>query len=217
MSCGIEEYYYLPQIPEVNINVQFNTNAIIEIPAISTTTFYYASGYSIFYRIYLSAEPAGSSENKSAVNPSLLEDFNFFYPYTDPSNYTLITSANTFSSRGYFELDYIIDIDDKRLDISFSPGTPEIVLDNVSQPIKRSRDVRNNNPQVTESFMNTAELCKNENAVSTYNADTAPIRNAQPLFAYTAMYFVTVGMNPETFNRIYSKPTFIGVFILPNE
>jgi len=230
-ACGIEEFYYLPQVPQESISVQFNSNADIDIPAISSVNFYYASGYQIFYRIYLSDELLDTinENNFSRINPSLLNDFNFFSSYTDLTNNTIVMTSSIFSSRNYFEMDYAVEIDfamnrnGGNLSLNFLPEDgiyPVADFNGDTRILRRSRDViRDSQTNIIEPnnfFWNTAELRNNLNAVSVYNADTAPIQNRTPVWAYTAMYIVTTGQNPQTFARIYSKPTFIGVFKLPD-
>ena len=235
-ACGIEEFYYLPQVPQENISVELNSNALIIIPAISSE-FYYASGYLIFYRIYLSDVllETINENNFAKINPSLLSDFNFLSSYTDVTSNTILTTSATFTGRNYYELDYKIEIDFEmnknggNLSLNFPPEenafptatfTPSDKIQSAAENLKRSVDViRDSQTNISEPnryFRNTVELCNNSNAVSAYNADTAPLQNKNPEYAYTAMYIITTGQNPETFTRIYSKPTFIGVFKLPD-
>ena len=235
-ACGIEEFYYLPQVPQENISVQFNSNAEIIIPAI-LDKFFYASGYLIFYRIYLSDKllETINENNFSEINPSLLSDFNFLSSYTDVTSNTILTTSATFTSRNYYELDYKIEIDSAinidggNLSLNFPPAedafptatfTPFGSSTGSTLNLKRSvdviRDSQTNISELNRYFRNTEELCNNSNAVSAFNADTAQIQNKIPQWAYAAMYIVTIGQNIETFTRIYSKPTFIGVLKLPD-
>ena len=215
VSCGIEEYYYLPQIPEIAINRNFNDDATLTIPQIPPE-FYYATGYKIFYRIYLSDNHSGSWETMNTINNSLVSDYNAFLPLTDPTDLTSIISANTFSNRGYHELDYIFD--DKSggtLRIHFPTldyDIPIITLNGgASVPLLRSRALVSPAPIGNLYFQNTPEL-SNENATSEINADVASGSGDE--YAYAAMYIVIVGNNPENFTRIFGKPTFINVFKL---
>ena len=56
ISCGLEEYYYLPPIPQGGIFVSDNTKAEITIPNVYTPANGYGYFYTfkIFYRIYIS-------------------------------------------------------------------------------------------------------------------------------------------------------------------
>jgi len=112
-SCGIDKYYYLPQVPEINIRTELNTDATISLPStLSQAEFSeYAPGYSIYYRIYITDHSQTGEIQKppspemSTINAALLSDFNFFLPFTDPVNYTSIPNANTFRTRNFHELE----------------------------------------------------------------------------------------------------------------
>ena len=52
LSCGIEENYFLPQVPEAYISRELNSDAMLIIPSIDQ--YYYALNYTIFYKIYIS-------------------------------------------------------------------------------------------------------------------------------------------------------------------
>ncbi|MDR0323423.1 MAG: hypothetical protein LBI12_03120, partial [Treponema sp.] len=102
-SCGIEEYYYLPQVPKNSIPERFNTEADINLPAILE---HYGSHYTIFYRIYVSNLPNGSKPELSQISPALANDYAFFDSFTNPTNTSNIPSDNTFRNRNYFELEF---------------------------------------------------------------------------------------------------------------
>jgi len=211
-SCGIEEYYYLPQVPEGNITRISNTRAEIKIPSIDSVEFYYATGYIIFYRIYISDYSIVdiSMSEISQISPMLAEDFNIFEPYTNPAN-TLIPNVNTFRSRNYFELE--IDGDIQTI-LKTTGGTVNIIFSDVigtSPSLTQGVDVYNlfrSNPEQDRYFFNTEEL-----RAST-NADVSKRVDVDGQHAYVSMYIVAVGLNP-AFSRIYSKPTHINIFRLP--
>ncbi|MCL2720129.1 MAG: hypothetical protein FWD47_02175 [Treponema sp.] len=220
-SCGIEEYYFLPQVQELpgyNLINTVNTESNINIPPIPSF-YYYATGYIIFYRIYLSNHGAGSSENPNLINPTLLSDINYFQPFTDPTNNSSFIGSNTFPNRRYYELTQI-NAAGGNLFIRFPTNIgeyPTLSLNGSAHVnLNRSSTIVSSRPEGDRSFRNTSELNNNENATASINADVAPASGATG-HAYAAMYIVTVGQNPENFNRIYSKPTFISVFKLPND
>ncbi|MCL2809331.1 MAG: hypothetical protein FWD24_04600 [Treponema sp.] len=220
-TCGIEEYYFLPQLQELsgyNRFTQLNTYAEIYIPSIPSE-YYYANGYVIFYRIYLSGTDGGDQNNLNIINPALLSDYNFLLPFTDITNNTSITNINTFSSRRFYELEYAIGAGGGNLKINFPTeqgGFPVISLndDNLIN-LSRSSTLVSSRPVNDLSFRNTTELNNNANAITTVNADVAQ-STGQTGHAYAAMYIVAIGQNPQNFTRVYSKPTFISVFKLPN-
>jgi len=239
LTCGIDEYYYLPQLSENSILSQNNTRAEINIPSNSLNQAYYATGYIIFYKIYISnleinsVNDIISSSSSTITNSSIYRDYKYLEPYTDPSNTTSITLLNTFSGRGFYELDLEgINIRDTVLsknggtfDITFPtrPGEePFINYNGNDYFLLRSNGSKEGgtpfNPIPEDRyFFNSDDLKNYTNATSTINADVSGIPqtevNAQT-DAYASMYIVAVGQNPTTFARLYGKPTFISIFKL---
>jgi hypothetical protein len=225
-SCGIPEYFYLPQIPESNVKTALNTNAEVSLPAISDD-YYYAGSYTIFYRIYVSNENlvATSSAELSQISSALLSDYTAFSQITNPANTSAITSSNTFRNRNYFELEF------EGVDIASilpkSGGTLRIIFPTSpwDYPVATINDgqeyrLRRSTSQLTSPeprddlfFRNTQELRFYQNANSNINADVAG-RSGEMQYAYVSMYIVAVGANPVNFTSIYSKPTHISVFKL---
>ncbi|MCL2765472.1 MAG: hypothetical protein FWD40_09375 [Treponema sp.] len=217
-ACGIDEYYYLPQVNPSSVARVMNTDAEIRIPSI--TSFSYATGYIIFYKIYLSSFDAGSWENLGLIHSTLVSDYNALLPFTDPANTTLITSLNTFTNRRYHELEFplnrdqgILDIRFPTQDLEFPTGTFTLPNSNITgEPVllERSSRLISPEPDGDPYFRNTSGL---NNSV---NTDVALGANNASQHAYAAMYICAIGQNPQNFSRIYSKPTFISVFKLPN-
>jgi hypothetical protein len=226
LSCGVEEYYFLPQVPETNITNTLNTSSVIIIPSIPNNPYYYAVRYAIFYRIYASMNDFSSSSlppaTFSLINSNLLSDYNYLLPITNPANTSATTSANTFRSRNFFELEfkdtYISDMLPKTggtLIINFPTSTVNYPTAsfNSGAPIWLSRVKNQFTLKPDEFFYNNSDL-RAENATNDINTDVA--RQSGALYTYVAMYIVAVGTHPENFTRIYSKPTFISVFKLPD-
>jgi len=217
-SCGIEEYYYLPQVPESNITRLSNTEAKIIIPSIGTLpgdVFYYATGYTIFYRIYISGSyttgEITTTSQMDQINTSLTNDYNTFYPYTTTNN-TLVISENTFRNRGYYALEfssnYTIPKSGGILEFEFpAAGVPIAKIANINYNLLRTSSA----PQPDRNFFYSTEL--NQIANSSNNPDVA--RNTSEGYAYVSMYIVAVGTNQDNFTPIYSKPTHINIFRLP--
>jgi hypothetical protein len=226
LSCGVEEYYYLPQVPEGNVINVMNTSATVDIPPIPEE-YYYAGYYAIFYRIYASNyfTQSLSSNELSLISPNLSSDYNYFLPITNPTNTSSTTSINTFKNRNFFELEFdeiaAVDMLPKTggsLWINFptNPGTfPIASLDSgENKDLRRSSKMISPEPIGDLSFRNSAELRNAANANSNKNADVAG-RTGDMNYAYAAMYIAAVGTNPGNFTTIFSKPTFISVFRLP--
>jgi len=226
-SCGIEEYYFLPQIPQTNITTTGNTGAVINLPPISQ--YYYATNYSIFYRVYISdflTDSSISQSQRAQINPSLASDFNALEPVANPANASAVTSSNTFRNRNFFELEFdgesissVLPADGGRLNIVFPTARgdfPTVSFDGGQEiRLRRSSNLTSPEPRDDLSFRNTPELNSYANAVSTINADVAG-RSGNSQYAYVSMYIVAVGYDNTLFTQIYSKPTHISIFKLPD-
>jgi len=225
-TCGIEDIYFLPQVPEINIRTDFNTTATIYLPSLSS--YYYAQNYIIFYRIYISDRFESGTINtpsiRSTISPSLESDFNAIYPNTDPTNTTSGIAANIlFPGRYYFELELegvdinnILTKNGGNISILFSNIGDKLVLlfNGIEYPLKRSKKLITPKPS-DKLFQNTTEINDFDNAKPINNADVSARLGVQGN-AYASMYVVAAGMNPVAFTPIYSKPTHISVFRLPD-
>jgi hypothetical protein len=226
MSCGIEELYYLPQIPQNNITPEMNTDAIINIPAsFLSQVDHYATGYVIFYKIYISGSDNNTMIDILNNNSRILSDYNSLFSYTDPSNATSITSLTTFSSRGYYELELeganirntVLSKNGGTISIKFplTPGEkPYIEFSSTRYPLYRSNGGGVFTPVPDRYFLSSQDLNEFSNAISTINADVLG-QSGISNFAYTSMYIAAVGSNPTTFQVLYGKPTHINIFKLP--
>ena len=221
-SCGIDEYYYLPQLSESSITRISNTEAVINLPSISQ--YYYATNYIIFYRIYISDHLASSDIQTPSlrydISSYLASDYDSLYSLTDPTNSASITSVNTFINRNYYILEFdgtntgnILSGSGGTLRIIFPTGQDRPYVNNNQSYLRRSSELISPEPAGDPFFRNTPELNNSAYAISTKNADVAPGRNN---YAYVSMYIVAAGYNNELFSPIYSKPTHISIFKLPD-
>jgi hypothetical protein len=227
-TCGLEEYYYLPQVPEINIRTEFNTSATIDLPRLDTTQFYYAQNYKIFYRIYISDLNTTSNDTPlNNISSTLLSDYNLIWPNTDPTSTTAGTPANTlFTNRNYYELfiensnrgeniDNILTTNGGNVSIVFPTAQgsyPVLTINNSSEYrlLRSDYFFSINSLDDKRYFRNTTDI-----NVSDY-ADLVPRTGLPRTFAYVSMYIVASGINPNVFTPIYSKPTHISVFKLPD-
>jgi hypothetical protein len=225
-SCGIDEYFFLPQLDENNVTTYLNTEAVINLPPIPDE-FYYAGSYTIFYRIYISNFQTMSSTDISQISPALASDYNFYSQLANPANTSSIMSLNNFKNRNYFELEFegadiasVLPKDGGILRINFPTypeGYPTASIDGgpAAYRLRRSSQLISPEPRNDLSFRNSSELRSYENANANINADVAG-RTGEMQFAYVSMYIVALGTNPVNFTPIYSKPTHISVFRLPD-
>jgi len=206
-TCGIDEYYYLEQVPEWAITTSADTIADINIPPLPQ----YATGYSIYYRIYISDQQSSGTitteEQRNRIHPNLSADYKKLEPYTNPVNNALVIGANTFSNFKYYELKF----DPNFL---FPPGTLRLeFLESPKTATANGHDLLRSeqNTMPDRNFFYSQDLNKSE--YSSNNADVD--RNNSEGYAYVSMYIVARGVNPTNFNAIFSKPTHISIFILP--
>ena len=201
------------------------------------TIFYriYISGHEVSGTI----QPADSV--LTSINPTLLSDFRAIFPFADPINTDINTTGigNLFATRGYFELHISLtgDVYDARhigtlLNIDFPDGisinfppigdAPFLEADGVQYTLIRSNDGGLFSPQPgNRLFLNHEDLNDNTNAMPESperNRDTIQDTRIQPgdlRFTYVSMYILTIGFCTTTFSSIYSKPTHLGIFMLP--
>ncbi|GHV93901.1 hypothetical protein AGMMS50293_02210 [Spirochaetia bacterium] len=231
VSCGLEDYPYLPSVPENNITVQSVNRATIRLPNISSS---YFTHFTIFYRIYISGENTDqiTTTDLSRVNTSLAADYNGIYPSTDITN----TSANTaigslFRNRRYYELQ--IEGGDIRNLLS-AGSTVEIIFPTITGEKPTLNDVNGNvygslyrsngegifDPVPDRYFLNSPDLNASANTIETKNADVAnntSIVASSSRYTYVSLYIVLVGLDTQTLTSIYSQPTFIGILKLPEK
>ena len=237
-GCGLLDDYYLPQLTGT-IQVEMNNNATIPLPNISSVTYPYFTNFVIYYRIYISNEQLDvkiDSTNMGTINSALLADYNSLYRYTDTTNTGInITSMGTeFRSRRYYELELENRDIDKFLSGSGSlyigfplNEIPYMELGAGRYNLFRSTGRGTFSPGIFSPlpedryFRNATELYDSANAYSAVNqnqnADVADKSGipATPRFTYVSLYILAAGFNPSSLNTIYSRPTFIGVFKLP--
>jgi len=248
LTCGIDKYYYLPQVSQGNIKMTANTEAEVYLPRLSNNSEYssYNPGYSIFYRIYISNNLINAEiqqSDMSTINSTLSSDFSAFFSLTDPTNYSSLTNASTFKNRNYHELELdsaniseVLTGNGGTFKINFLPivGERPAIIDtgrkdsntgeDYTRYLFRNSGSGNNNgiiftPEPDRYFFHSPELIEKTDipiASGGINNDVALRNNRKDEFdyAYVSMYVVAVGVAPD-FSRIISKPTHIGVFILP--
>jgi hypothetical protein len=230
LTCGIDEYYYLPQVPEDGITREVNTKADINIPSnLLNGVSHYATGYVIFYKIYTSEIANDNIEILRGDDyPRIKSDYNGLFTYTDRTNATSIPSLTTFSGRGFYELELkginigtILSTNGGSFSINFQPITgvePFIEYNDKKYILLRSNDNGKFNPKPDDRyFFSSDDLKDYENAIQkspTINADVSG-QIGIPQNAFVSMYIVAVGSNPRNFTKFYGKPTHISIFKLP--
>jgi hypothetical protein len=227
-SCGIEDYPYIDPIPDGNIIREFNSRAVIRIPADSPGTTF--TSYAVFYRIYVSDTllSSVSTSSYSSINPTLVSDYNAFSGYINSTTQVNVDMNKLFSDRGYkylsLEKDNINNVLSssslgKSLTFDFrSSISPTLTIGNSTYVLWRSDGGGLFSPRPDRYFRNNGELWNPENISNTINADVVNKSNmdGDMRYTYAAMFIVAVGINPATYSNIYSTLSLIHVFLLPN-
>jgi hypothetical protein len=235
LSCGLEAFYYIDYIPEGTMTD--NTLARVQLPSSSAEGYSsYFTNFVIYYRIYISGNAfpgiINTSDLRRQVNSSLDSDFQGMYSLTDITSTSVNTSnlENTFITRKYFRLtleeesiDNILNSGSlgKTLEIRFSPVNgvrPVLTLNDNSYTLRRaiSGPGLNFNPVPDNRyFLNHPDLYNTANVTNEINADVATnSSNSTDLkYTYVSMYIFAIGK--EYLTTIYSQPTHIGIFRLP--
>jgi hypothetical protein len=226
-SCGIESYYYLPEVPAGNITTSANQWASVNLPSISQAYFSY---FALYYRIYLSYEPMADIGILSSVNPTLNSDYQYFSTYTNTTTPVSVNVASIMTSRGYQPLFFenasgsiVSDILDNpaggNLHIEFplaASSRPYISYPGGTAVLKRSNGGGTFYPVPDRDFFNSAPLSDSSNISSTLNADVVNVSGSGGTrYAYASVYIASVGLNEQTYTPIFSIPTFVGIFRLP--
>jgi hypothetical protein len=229
-SCGIESYYYLPEVPAGNIATTANQWATVTLPSVSVPYFTY---FALYYRIYLSYEQIANTGNLAVVNTTLDSDYRYLAPYTNSASSTSINVSSIMTSRGYQSLYFQTSSGGASSDLltMTSGGTVRIEFPlaganpYITYPVSAgTRTVillRSNgngafNPLPNRYFLSSDTLTNPGNISATANADVVNVSGSGGnRYAYASLYIVSVGLNEQTYTPIFSIPTFVGIFRLP--
>jgi len=230
-ACGIEDIPYIDPIPQGNVTQVMNNRAVVRIPGSSPGTTF--TNFAVFYRIYVSDIPQASTtvNSYSAINSTLASDYNYFSGYIDSTTQINVNMETLFQNRGY---KYLV-LEDPNTNINSvlsesslgqslvfdfsSSKRPTITLGNNTYVLWRSDGGGLFNPMPDRYFINSNELSVTENINSQTNADVvnkANIPDGVRRYTYAAMFIVAVGVNPSSYSNIYSTPSLVHVFMLPD-
>jgi len=228
MGCGLEDYPYINPIPQSNITQEMNNRAVVRIPNIYSGTPF--THFAVFYRIYVSDTPQASTTvtTYQIINPTLASDYNSFSSYIDSTTQVNVNMDSLFSGRGYKYLSLMNNNINTVLSASALGSTvqfdfssskaPTMILGSTSYTLWRAEG-SGYTPQPDRYFINREELWKSENISSTINADVVNktgISDSARHYTYAAMFIAAVGIDTATYSNIYSTPSLIHVFQLPD-
>jgi hypothetical protein len=232
LSCGIDDYPYLYPVRDISRTA---TTATITFPG-NTSTFFRT--YNIYYRIYISGvPPTGStiSEGELAgINSALDSDYRYFKSYTEDDDRIPNNMDSFFSARRYYPLELEdVNIDDLLFNSGFitfyflqTIGFYPFLTTGGSYPppphpypppyygLFRYYGGGVFTTQPNRYFQNAPDLYNNNNVSSTINADVAA-NTAGSGYTYVSLYIGAAGTDTN-YSQIFSRPTFIGIFNLPN-
>jgi len=231
-ACGIEDIPFIDPIPQGNVTQTMNNRAVVRIPADSPGATF--TNFAVFYRIYVSDTPQASTTTTSifsTINPILASDYNNFKNYIDSTTQVNVDMDRVFQNRKYRYLvlqDPNTSISAVLSESSFgqslvfdftSSKKPTMTLGNNTYILWRSDGGGLFNPMPDRYFINSNELSSPDNINDQINADVAnkaDIPEGGMRYTYAAMFIVAVGFNPSTYSNIYSTPSLIHVFLLPD-
>ena len=228
ISCGPEDYPYIESVPQSNVVQQFNDRARVQLPATNTQFF---RNYIIFYRIYVSdiSIPSTTTLTFSTINQTLFLNHNNFRSHIDSDTLVNFNLDQLFSARNYkylelenFNIDTVLNTSafGSVLEFDFTPGkAPTMqVSGGPVYTLLRSRGNGAFDPIPSDRyFIHRDELWREENINPRMNADVENNNNmgGGRRYTYAAMYIAAIGIN-DTYSYIYSTPSLIHVFLLPD-
>ncbi|MDR2068348.1 MAG: hypothetical protein LBP71_00580, partial [Spirochaetaceae bacterium] len=109
VSCGIDNYPYLPPVPAGNVNLwPAGSGAAIDLPLVDPSYFNYFRSFTLYYRIYISdidIPGSVSLADLSRINNDLNTDYLTLQRYTDSDDTRITTTiGSAFSGRNYYTL-----------------------------------------------------------------------------------------------------------------
>jgi hypothetical protein len=223
-ACGIDDYIYLDYVPDDGVNPELNNRVTMRLPNQSNAARF--RNYEIFYRLYISDRMELStigSGQLSGINTNLSSDYSAILPYTDKTS-TSSTSTNIgsfFSGRQYYTLDfhdnYTLSAGGFVIDFAETNTRGVLFVNNSTAPHYLYRSYLMANLAAEDRFfVNTTDLNNSQNANANKNADVQDKSGISgPRHVYVNMYVVAYGVD-DNYSPIYSKPTWLGVFRLPN-
>ncbi|MDR1230854.1 MAG: hypothetical protein LBK61_05580 [Spirochaetaceae bacterium] len=222
VSCGIDDEPYLEPIDASTVVVTSNTGARVTI-AVESGEGDYSPNFLLYYKIYISgASESGtisSAEDRSRINATLSSDYNGINTYTTLNTTNRpVFSPTVFSNRNFYAM-IVNSIEtfsgSGTITLNFENPSNSALLPSLTRGGETHTLYRSTGsgsfvplPEDNRRFWNFTELR------NTQNKDVAQ-RDGGGDYSYCAVYIIKRGVNPNTLSAIYSAPTFIAVFRLP--
>ena len=234
LSCGLEDFPLIYPVPQSDIQQVSNNRSVVRISSENAGTT--LSHFAIFYRIYVSttdhlATGFGNSVVYPVINPTLASDHTAVLPHIDSTTLLNQNMDRFFTDRGFeylsLEAPHRIDsvlsssILGSTLEFDFpSRRAPTMTIGSTVYTLWRSNGNGAFNPEPDRLFINDVDLWSSENLNEATNRDVVDmpgIGSGDRRYIYAAMYIVGVGINVATYSFIYSTPSLIHVFQLPDK
>jgi hypothetical protein len=228
-TCGLEDYPLISPVPQSNITQVMNNHATVRLPNNYAGTPF--TNFAVFYRIYVSnvLQATTTSSSYSAINSALASDYNSFSTYIDSTTLVNTDMDALFQGRGYKYLNLqgnnisavlSSSVLGTNLDFDFaSSKAPTMTVGSTVYTLWRSDGNGLFTPRPDRLFMNKEELWRTENINDKTNADVvnkSDIQAGDKRYTYAAMFITAVGINTASYSNIYSTPSLIHVFQLPD-
>jgi hypothetical protein len=234
-ACGIEDYPFLQPVPSDNVTQVLNERATVRLPAVDSNDTYFRH-YALFYRIYISGLLSAGQIAEATlpdINATLKSDDDAIKPYTQTDNNLATGVGSLFSNRKFYQ----IGLEDSNIETVMSnrnsatvtldfqiSGTNQYPRLTINQQNSVFNFIRSNgnglfNPEPADRhFINTGDLNSSANISTTVNADVCDNTSLSggKRYTYAAVYIAAVGFDSRTLSPIYSSPTFVNVFLLPD-
>jgi hypothetical protein len=217
ISCGIDDEPYLEPIDPSSVNRSL-TNATVSVSLSGEEA--YSPAFLLYYKIYISSvNESGTitSADMSRINATLGSDYSGINTYT-PLNTTNrpVFTPTVFSNRNFYAMfvgssETLSGQGNVTINFENQSSNPSLLLNaDAAQTLSRSSGGGSFTPLPKDNlnFRNFTELR------DTVNRDVAQGSGGD--YSYCAVYIIKRGVNSQTLSAIYSAPTFIAVFRLPD-
>jgi hypothetical protein len=218
VSCGIDDEPYLEPIDPSGVNRSL-TGATVSVGSSGEEAF--SPAFLLYYKIYMSSASESAtitSADMSRINATLGSDYSGINTYT-PLNTTNrpVFTPTVFSNRNFYPMtigtsETFSGSETITLNFDNQPNQfPSLQLN--GEPLTLYRSTGGGSfvplPETERRFRNYSEL------TNTQNKDVAQNSGGGDN-SYCAVYIIKRGVNSQTLSAIYSAPTFIAVFRLPD-
>ena len=230
VSCGLETYIYLYPV-EIITSTEV-TRGEVFLPTQYPPSDEYFRNYTIYYRIYLTDfyEPTFvDGSQRRNVNTFLDDHFNTLSRYTVSESLMTTAITKAFSDLNYHILSAADPVTQEEIPLyrilnSPSPGTVPVRFDFTAFHIPYFTEPSGNSYLLFRSrssepapnrLFNYSESLATSPITSNSNADVQPkTGSGSTRYAYVSMYILASGID-NGYSQIFSRPSHIGIFLLP--